>query len=373
MSDHDFAAEQKYQLQVFIQRCMAVTVGRGMYTLNTVRPLITQAIKIPGLTLSGKGEQGATISLDETEMPADQLIWPRFHNGVAAGLRIVRPGHANLSTTWIAYHRPSDDQLNDEHAGFIMALGLLGHLRDLSPMTVFDYLSTGHETTCTGLLLGMAAAYRSTMDPVVAKMLSIHVPALLPLTSAEIDISHMVSTAAVVGVGLLYEETAHRRITEVLLAEIGRSPGPDTTDTCSREAHALGAGLALGMVVLGKGDDTPALADLQIAERLRQYMEGGAEVYQQDNAMVSACGPQAADRKDMVAHRCLSDLYYRLLVLRSPRMEQPNQKRGKSPINIDVTCPGSHLNYIQLFLLAGPQIPDHLASLASRPFEFGRH
>ena len=46
-------------------------------------------------------------------------------------------------------------------------------------------------------------------------MLSIHVPALLPLTSAEIDISHMVSTAAVVGVGLLYEETAHRRITEV--------------------------------------------------------------------------------------------------------------------------------------------------------------
>lgn len=39
-------------------------------------------------------------------------------------------------------NRPSDDQLNDEHAGFIMALGLLGHLRDLSPMTVFDYLST---------------------------------------------------------------------------------------------------------------------------------------------------------------------------------------------------------------------------------------
>ena len=73
MSDHDFAAEQKYQLQVFIQRCMAVTVGRGMYTLNTVRPLITQAIKIPGLILSGKGEQGATISLDDTEMPAGSL------------------------------------------------------------------------------------------------------------------------------------------------------------------------------------------------------------------------------------------------------------------------------------------------------------
>lgn len=74
MSDHDFAAEQKYQLQVFIQRCMGVTVGRGMYTLNTVRPLITQAIKIPGLILSGKGEQGATISLDDTEMPAGSAL-----------------------------------------------------------------------------------------------------------------------------------------------------------------------------------------------------------------------------------------------------------------------------------------------------------
>ena len=49
----------------------------------------------------------------------------------------------------------------------------------------------------------------------MAKMLSIHVPALLPATSAEVDVPPMVQTAALMGVGLLYQGTAHRRISEV--------------------------------------------------------------------------------------------------------------------------------------------------------------
>jgi anaphase-promoting complex subunit 1 len=65
-----------------------------------------------------------------------------FHNGVAAGLRIARASHSKLSTTWIAYHRPANNhELSHDHAGFLMALGLLGHLADLSTMTLYDYLA----------------------------------------------------------------------------------------------------------------------------------------------------------------------------------------------------------------------------------------
>ena len=49
------------------------------------------------------------------------------------------------------------------------------------------------------------------------------IPALLPPTSTELDVPHNVQVAAVVGIGLVYQGTAHRHTAEVLLAEIGRT------------------------------------------------------------------------------------------------------------------------------------------------------
>lgn len=57
-----------------------------------------------------------------------------------------------------ACDHPQDNQLSDEHAGFIMALGMLGHLQNISAMSIYNYLTKGHDTTSVGVLLGMAAA-----------------------------------------------------------------------------------------------------------------------------------------------------------------------------------------------------------------------
>lgn len=59
------------------------------------------------------------------------------------------------------------------------------------------------------------------MDLATTKVLSVHVPALLPPTSTELNIPHNVQVAAVLGVGLVYQGTAHSHMAEVLLAEIG--------------------------------------------------------------------------------------------------------------------------------------------------------
>ena len=59
------------------------------------------------------------------------------------------------------------------------------------------------------------------MDVTITKMLSIHIDALLPPTSAELDLHHSAQVAAILGVGLLYQGTAQRRMAEVLLSEIG--------------------------------------------------------------------------------------------------------------------------------------------------------
>jgi anaphase-promoting complex subunit 1 len=47
------------------------------------------------------------------------------------------------------------------------------------------------------------------MDISTTKVLSIHVPALLPPTSTELNVPHNVQVAAVLGVGLVFQGTAY--------------------------------------------------------------------------------------------------------------------------------------------------------------------
>ena len=74
---------------------------------------------------------------------------------------------------------------------------------------------------CKNVTSVMLKYRRGSMDISTTRLLSIHVAALLPPTSTELDISHNIQVAAVLGIGLLYQSTAHRHMAEVLLSEIG--------------------------------------------------------------------------------------------------------------------------------------------------------
>ena len=54
--------------------------------------------------------------------------------------------------------------------------------------------------------------------------------------------------------------------------------GEDTTGFCGAEGYSLAAGLALGMVTLGYGNDncSDGLADLKIEDKLYNYMVGAS-------------------------------------------------------------------------------------------------
>ncbi|XP_045597695.1 anaphase-promoting complex subunit 1 isoform X2 [Procambarus clarkii] len=276
VSDHDFLEEQERHLYALCIRTMSLPVGRGMFTLFTSAPIITETLPIPKLNLSGKAPpRGTTIDLSNIEVPPNMDMWPHFHNGVAAGLKIA-PNCGEIDSTWIVYNKPKgtlDSPTN--HAGFLMALGLNGHLRNLATVNMHDYLARGHEMICVGLLLGISVAKRGTMDIQTTKLLSVHLECLLPPTSTELDVPHTVQVAAIIGVGLVYQDTAHRHMAEVLLQEIGRPPGPEMENSNDRESYSLAAGLALGLVLFGRGGEAAGFTDLNIAGELYHYIEGG--------------------------------------------------------------------------------------------------
>ena len=83
--------------------------------------------------------RNATVDLTHIDTPANMSAWPQFHNGVAAGLRMANS--SQVDSAWIVYNKPKGNELNNEYAGFLMALGLNGHLNNLHTLNIHDALS----------------------------------------------------------------------------------------------------------------------------------------------------------------------------------------------------------------------------------------
>ena len=205
-------------------------------------------------------------------------LWPQFHNGVAAGLRIS-PETQYVDSNWInlSRNRYPGNELNAEVAGFLLGLGLTGHLNKFNDLVIHEHLNRDHEMTQLALVLGLGIGKRGSMEVDTLRIISVYVESLSPSSTTSIEVPQNVRVAALMAIGFLYQGSAHRYMTEVLLAEIDRPPGPEMENCVDRESYSLSAGLALGLVTLGQGGQMAGLADLRLADTLYHFMVGGAK------------------------------------------------------------------------------------------------
>ncbi|KAG0040761.1 Anaphase-promoting complex subunit 1 [Podila clonocystis] len=271
LSEEDVRTAHQDLLRRLAQRTLALPVGRAILTFGTLASNLPQKYPVPLITLSAKltPSHGVTEFDVSTIGGEHALDWPQFHNGVAAGLRIS-PNSTDVKGSWVIYNRPAT--LDSTHAGFLLALGLTGHLRVLSASQLYRYLTAEHEMTSTGLLLGMACANRGTMDRMTTKQLALRIPGLLPPEAAPLNLSLLDQISCVLGIGLLYMETSNRGMAEVMLSEIGRIPQGHELQEC----HSLAAGFALGFVTLAQGNRQTELNDMKIVEVLMGHMPGSS-------------------------------------------------------------------------------------------------
>ena len=165
------------------------------------------------------------------------------------------------------YNKPGQE-LSNRHAGFLLALGLNGHLKGVAKWVAFKYLTPKHTMTSIGLLLGLAASYMGTMDSLITRLLSVHATRMLPRGAAELNLSPLTQTSAIMGIGLLYCNSQHRRMSEIMLSEIEHVDDEDEEEPLRSECYRLAAGFALGFINLGKGNDLKGLHDMRLTEKL---------------------------------------------------------------------------------------------------------
>ncbi|KAI0661437.1 hypothetical protein C8Q70DRAFT_1044010 [Cubamyces menziesii] len=271
LNEADQLREQQHAVHRITERILALPLGRAIFTFGTMATVTKESFAIPKIEYSIRVQPSNILYTPEVvKIAPEHVSWGEFHNGVAAGLRISSQAQT-IESSWIKFNRPSE--LTPEHAGFLYALGLTGHLREMLTWHTFGYLTPKHDMTSIGVLLGLAAANIGSSNKHVTKLIAVHTPALLPTPDVDLNVPLIAQSAGLMGIGLLYLGTKHRRMAEVCLNQISRRDlyQPDISNEY-REAYTLSAALACGMVLLGKGTSTPA--DLVVQNRLRLLIHG---------------------------------------------------------------------------------------------------
>ena len=247
-------------------RTMAQCVGRGMlhlasHPLESTSTWTTPRVCLAVRTQPDGGSLSGTHAAD-----AHEREWPEFHNGAASALEIAHRSR-RVDSDWIFAH--SGGRSTATHAGFLLGLGLSGHLRSLGRVHAYRYLAPRHALTTIGLVLGIAASFRGSADPAARQVMAVQAAAFLPAGSAPLRLETLTQAAGLLGMGLVFSGTDHRWTAERLVGELAgdRLGAADP----NRDAYTQCAGLALGMVCLGKARRTrmDAPADAALITRLR--------------------------------------------------------------------------------------------------------
>ncbi|MCJ1310999.1 Anaphase-promoting complex subunit 1 [Agyrium rufum] len=278
-TDTDLLEAQQELAKVIAKRTLSVSAGRSLLFYSARLPLLTEKFPIHGFTLKCLMKpMNATVTADKNTYTEEKVSWAFFHAGVEAGLSISRKA-TGIDTSWILFNKPPE--LSNRHAGFLLALGFNGHLKSIAKWVAFKYLTPKHTMTSIGLLLGLAASYLGTMDTLITRLLSVHVTRMLPPGAAELNLSPLTQTTGIMAIGLLYCNTQHRRMTEIMVSEIENSDQDENEspmETLRDEGYRLAAGFALGYINLGQGHNMKGLHDLYIVERLLSLAIGTRRV-----------------------------------------------------------------------------------------------
>lgn len=275
-SESDLLEAQKEHAQMLAIRTLAIPTGRGLLYFSARIPLLTEKFPMGGFNLHCVMKpNNNTVGVDKNAFTEEKVCWAFFHSGVASGLSISRAAKG-IDTSWILYNKPAE--LSNRHAGFLLALGLNGHLKSVAKWVAFKYLTPKHTMTSIGLLLGLAASYIGTMDSLITRLLSVHVTRMLPPGAAELNLSPLTQTTGIMGIGLLYCNTQHRRMSEIMMSEIEHTDSENEDEPLRNEGYRLAAGFALGFINLGKGSDLKGLHDMRLTERLLAVAVGSKKI-----------------------------------------------------------------------------------------------
>ncbi|CAB4253897.1 similar to Saccharomyces cerevisiae YNL172W APC1 Largest subunit of the Anaphase-Promoting Complex/Cyclosome (APC/C) [Maudiozyma barnettii] len=242
-------AKRKIFLQIISLRLATAGLGYGAMLYGTETPLSTQKWHIPEICHTVVFSNGSRFNITSQETSDIISKWGDFHTGVASGLKITR-NSSEITGSWIAFNRPG--VLNATFGGFLLGLGLNGHLKNLEEWHIYNFLSPKITFVSVGLLLGLCASSRKSKDFKIIKVLSVHVVALQPRGSRDMNINVEVQIAGLIGIGLILQQSQNKKISSALMKEF-KDLITIQGEEIAIEEYRIAVGISIGLINLGYG------------------------------------------------------------------------------------------------------------------------
>ncbi|KAJ3103917.1 Anaphase-promoting complex subunit 1 [Phlyctochytrium planicorne] len=192
------------------------------------------------------------VNLDQSNLLPDFRDWPEFHRGIMWAMTFAN-SRKSITKEWMLQNRHSTSDA--WHGGFLCGLGALGLLDHFERWMLLDYFSLAQPMTLIGILLGLGLTYRGTSNQWLTTVLAVHVTSMRTSDPNSIQISSLLSSSGIIGLGLNYLGTGNTKYADLILYDLQNICANGYTESSNLEAHSICCGLALGMVLLGKGTE----------------------------------------------------------------------------------------------------------------------
>ena len=276
------------------KRTVAKMYGRGLasYASISISPTI-EKFQVPKVDLSLTLEQSLIqaglyspdlanpTTLSRPEIADSWQEWPYYHNSVACGLGLTNK--LKLDSGWLLFNRPNQNDGNNLPpkgqamiAGALLGIGLRGYI-EIEPFhPIIRFTQERYPLTLISLFLGLCCneKYAGSYNPTLVSMLTIHLPFLINKNENILQTALITQSAAILSLGFLHRNEPGKspnkanisRYTDLLLNEINKNADADRDSPNGREAYSTAAGMAVGLLLLGSGNDK-SLSPLEIINR----------------------------------------------------------------------------------------------------------
>ncbi|KAH0790236.1 anaphase-promoting complex subunit 1 [Histomonas meleagridis] len=248
--DIQFQAMLIEKLGILLGKQWSLSIGRGLFNFNTFEPLSSQVLKFDTLNNCGFTDNAIELKPDEEFLKQEKLEWPQFHNGVSSSLTII-----NADNSWIL--DTITKEINPQTAGALFGFGITGLLKKVWKSELYNYLNSNElkDINIIATLLGLGISYRSTRDILISNMITQYIPELHQFNDDDEEISPLIQSSAIVGIGFLFESSCNRHFTEIFMNMLQES------SLMEIPTQPLSLGISIGLINLGKGDKSSVLRD----------------------------------------------------------------------------------------------------------------
>uniref|UniRef100_A0AC34RAV0 Anaphase-promoting complex subunit 1 n=1 Tax=Panagrolaimus sp. JU765 TaxID=591449 RepID=A0AC34RAV0_9BILA len=241
-------------LMMTFPRTVSKFFGKAVMGYRSSKASKVNFDSVPKIELGGKVPPNHAYNFPHNEFLQTQQEWTEFYSGVAHVLSLTDFDDDKITFNWLKQWHDETSTSRSVSSGCFFAYGLSGQFLDVNMFDIHNVMTESKRSMdLIAMLLGCAISFRTSCHLEMYRTVVTYLPLFIEPTSVELKFEPLVQVAAILSLGFLFQESSNAGLTNKLMNEMARETFFDNDPSTERYSYVLSAGIAIGLMNLGKG------------------------------------------------------------------------------------------------------------------------